>query len=76
MPERLKNKSKANVINSDRSNDFVDNNNYPYISAMAYMIICEDEADIMGDNEFWGLEAAIFISKYNGGAALACYVLD
>ena len=40
------------MINSDKSNDFVNNNNYSYISTITYIIICEDEVDIMRDNEF------------------------
>ena len=40
------------MINSDRFNNFVDNNNHPYISTMTYMIICEDKADTIRDDEF------------------------
>lgn len=64
------------MANSDRPDDFVDNNNHSHISAMTHMVTCEDEADIMGDDEFWGLEAVIPTPKYDGGAAPACCVLD
>ena len=64
------------MINSDKSNDFVDNNNYSYILAIAYIIIYEDKVDIIKDDEFWGLKAVIFIFKYNAKATLVYYVLD
>ena len=40
------------MINSDRSNDFVNNNNYSHISTMTYIITYEDKIDIIRDNEF------------------------
>ena len=76
MPKRLKNKSKANVINSDRLDDFVNNNNHSYISTIAHIIIYEDKADIMRDDKFWGLEVINPTLKYSKGAAPICFVLD
>ena len=64
------------MVNSERPNDFV-NNNYSYISAMTYLIICE--IDIEEDDEYWGLEIVISIFKCNEGATLkepVCCVLD
>ena len=40
------------MVNSDRSNDFMNNNNYSHILAITYIIIYEDKVDIMRDDKF------------------------
>ena len=65
MPEKYRNnnnsnfKSKANIANADRPNDFVNQNN-THISAMTY-IICDDET--MKDDEYWNFPVHIMTPK-------------
>ena len=40
------------MINSDKLDDFVNNNNYSYISTITYIITYEDKINTIRDNEF------------------------
>ena len=64
------------MINSDRLNDFINNNNYSYISTIVYIITYKDKIDIIRDNEFWDLKIIISTLKYNKRAISIYYVLD